>query len=361
MKNKNYKSLFISITLLPLLIFSCTKKSMTPIEIISINVDNAQVLDNSNGRIIELETTDSSLLYDITRIEFLKEKMIILSREKVSVFNKNGKFVFNISAKGEGPQEYINLANMFVKKDLIYLIDQMSRRILCYNENGNFVSSTKINETNPYPISDLFPLENGKYIGKNMFQGDHNLVPIGCILDEQYNFIKTIEGKNILSGITKHDNFYQHSDRILYWEILNDTIFAIIEDGQFIVPQYFIDFGNHSIPQNERYGKDIYSLIDYSNQQRNINKIAGFIGCIAENDNYLMFRFMFKKQAHYVFYDKQRQIASVFRFEDRYHKYYTTPYVCYHDGCIYLSIMSETDFEKNPCIVVFDENIFAKM
>ncbi|MDR1372730.1 MAG: 6-bladed beta-propeller [Dysgonamonadaceae bacterium] len=355
--SKYCKSLFTGVLFLILCFFSCTKPASPVVEIISVDTDNTQLVDISKGQKIELETTDSSLLYDISRIEFLKEKIIVLSREKVSVFDENGKFLFNISSKGEGPQEYINLANVFIKNEQIHLIDQMSKKILCYDENGNFVSSTKINENNQYPISDLFPLENGKYIGKNMFQGDQNLVPVGCILDEEYNFVGTIEGRKILSGITKHDNFYQYKDRILYWEILNDTIFSI-EDYQSVIPKYFVDFGNHSIPKNNG---DIYDLINYSSQPENINKIAGFIGNIIENDTYLMFRFMFKKQVHYVFYDKQRKNARIFRFEDSNREYYTTPCVCYHNGYIYLTIMSETDLEKNPYLIVFEENIFTKI
>jgi hypothetical protein len=210
MRNNNCKSLFIGILFLISGFFSCTKPTGPIVEIISVDTDNTQPVDINKGRKIELETTDSSLLYDISRIEFLKEKIVILSREKVSVFDENGTFLFNVSAKGEGPQEYVNLANMFIKNDLIHLIDQMSKKILRYDENGNFVSSTKMNENNQYPVSDLFPLENGKYVGKNMFQGDQNLVPAGCILDEQYNFVGTLEGRKILSGITKHDNFYQY-------------------------------------------------------------------------------------------------------------------------------------------------------
>jgi hypothetical protein len=142
--------------------------------------------------------------------------------------------------------------------------------------------------------------------------------------------------------------------------MLNDTIFSV-EDYQSVIPKYYVDFGNHSIPKNERYGKDVYDLIDYSNQPGNISKIAGFIGYIVENDNHLMFRFMFKKQTHYVFYDKQRKIARIFRFEDSDREYYTTPCVCYHNGYLYLSVMSETDLEKNPYLIVFEENIFTEI
>jgi hypothetical protein len=361
MKYKICNSLLIGALSLSLVFFSsCTKSSTPVVEVISVNIDNAQPVAISGGRMIELETTDSSLLYEITRIELLKEKIVVLSREKVSVFAKSGKFLFNISAKGEGPQEYVSLANVFVKNDLVYLIDQMSKKVLCYDENGNFVSSTKINENNPYPISDLFPLDNGNYIGKNMFRGDYDLVPVGCILDEQYKFVNAIEGRKILSGIYKCDNFFQYKDRILYWEILNDTIFSV-DDYQSINPKYFVDFEDHSIPENERYGKDVYDLIEYSNQPENINKIAGFIGYIAENDKYVMFRFMFKKQTYYTFYDKQRKVAHVFRFEDSNHEYYTTPYVSCHNGYFYLSVMSETDFEKNPYLIVFEEDIFNKI
>jgi hypothetical protein len=43
--------------------FSCEKRANSNLGIIPVNVDSAKSLDISRGKIIELETTDESLLY----------------------------------------------------------------------------------------------------------------------------------------------------------------------------------------------------------------------------------------------------------------------------------------------------------
>jgi hypothetical protein len=358
MEKKNIKSVII-VLLFAMSLFSCKKSVTHSTEVLSINVDAAKSIDISEGKLIELETTDLSLLYEIQQIEFLKEKMIILSREKVVVFDKNGKFLFNISGKGEAPNEYFNLANIFVANEFIHLFDHMSKKILCFDEDGNFISSTKINQNDRYPLTDIYPLKNGKFIGKNMFQGDHMVIPAGSVLDENYQFVNTVKGRNITSGMTMSDNFYQYNDQILYWELLNDTIFSIVDYKKF-EPKYFIDFEQYSIPRSER-NRDIYDLIDFTNKQENRNRFASVIGYINEDDHYLRFRFGFREQTHYVFYDKLNKTSKAYRFEDKNSKFNTVGgYAYYNNGYIYLSIMSEIDMENNPYLVVFNETIFRE-
>jgi hypothetical protein len=324
---------------------------------IPIDVKMSHAIDINQGKIIKLETTDRSLLYEIIHIEFFKEKMIILTREQVCVFDKNGKFLLNISAKGEAPHEYLNLGNFFVKNDNIYLLDHITKKIVCFDEHGNFISSTKINTDTHFPISEIYPLENGYFIGKNMYQGSRHVVPALSLLDEHYKFIKTIEGKNILFGITMNDVFFQYGDQILYWEMLNDTIFSIVSDS-IVVPKYFIDFGNQALPKYDVNDEGIYDLINFTNAPENIDKFAGFIGHIYEDDHFLKFRFQFRKKTHCVYYNKFKKTSNIYRFEDEKQVFSTTPFVCFNNGQLYLAVISETNLEENPYLVIFDESYF---
>jgi hypothetical protein len=354
---KSYINKTVIIILLIATFLSCKEAAEQSIEVISVKLNEAQSIDLSQGRMIELETTDSSLLYDIARIAFLKEKLFILTRNKVVVFDSNGKYLFNLSGVGQAPHEYTALANLFVKDEQVYLFDSMAKKILCFDANGNFISSANIPPDNPYPLSDIYPLKDGKYVGKNMFQGDHVSTPIGSILDERYNTVDVIEGKNVVTGMTVYDNFFQYQDEVLYWEALCDTIFSI-PDAKKMSPEYYVDFGEYAIPQAERRGKEVYDLIDYTNKPENINKTATFIRYVNEDDRYLRFMFAFRNKTPFVFYDKQQKTARVYFFEDKNNAFVPVLFAYYYNHAVYLSVMSETDMEKNPYLFVFDESVF---
>jgi hypothetical protein len=339
---------------------ACTKSYNSQIEIISVDVDKAQSLDMNEGRFIELETTDSSLLYEISNIGFLNGKIIILSRETVCVFDRNGKFLFNAGRKGPGPGEYINLANIFVKGNSVYLLDQMSKKLLCFDGSGNFVSSIKLNITNTgYPVTDLFPLENGNYVAKNMFHGDQEKVPIASIWDKDFNFVRNIAGRLVTTGLTSHDNFSQYKDQILYWETLNDTVF-VINNYNSMTAKYYIDFGKSAIPAYERAGKDVYDVIDYLNKQPENAKIAGQIRNVFENEEQLLFRFGFQSRTLYALYDKENKNTQVFHFEDKNNQYNVNGLCWYYQDSLYLTVIPETDSFQNPFLVVFDKRVLQK-
>jgi hypothetical protein len=351
MKNQN-NILIISALIASALISSCTKTDLQ-MERVPVDASVAQVVDIGEGRLIELETTDASLLYEISNLCFLNDKFVVLSRETVCVFDNNGKFLFNVGQRGQGPNEYTYLSNIFIKDGLIYLFDSMAKKLLLFDENGNFVSSVKLNPD--YPISDFFPLENGDYVAKTMFQGDHQKVSIASIWDKDFNFVRTIEGRSVTTGMTVKNNFSQYKDQILYWETLNDTVFAI-NDYNEMTAKYFIDFGKNAIPASVRFGKDVYDLIDYCGKPENADKIAGFVFNVVENDTELSFRFGFQSHTLYAFFNKENKTTQTFRFEDKTHQYKVNGGCWQNTNYLYVPAMSEIDLEQNPLLVVFDIN-----
>jgi hypothetical protein len=102
----------------------------------------------------------------------------------------------------------------------------------------------------------------------------------------------------------------------------------------------------------------MWNLRHVTNKPENINKTATFIRYVNEDDRYLRFMFAFQKKTPFVFYDKQQKTAQVYFFEDKNKAFVPVLFAYYYDHAVYLSVMSETDMEKNPYLVVFDESIF---
>ena len=73
---------------------------------------------------INLETVDSSLLYDICALFKQDDRYFIWSRDNAYAFNDKGDFLFNISCKGQGPGEYLSFGCMFMEDGEVCIFDQ---------------------------------------------------------------------------------------------------------------------------------------------------------------------------------------------------------------------------------------------
>ena len=76
------------------LLYSCaaTKSSSDFSNEIFVDVEQSVELPLQRGRIIPLETSDSSLLYDIVSIDQVKDKYFIRSRNKILTFDTEGNY-----------------------------------------------------------------------------------------------------------------------------------------------------------------------------------------------------------------------------------------------------------------------------
>jgi hypothetical protein len=335
---------------------SCNKSKESAFTTVSVDVDSSKPIDVEDGNLINLETCDSSLLYEVNNILFLKEKYFIFSRNKIVVFNNNGKYLFNLSRKGQGPAEYSHISSVFVRDNEIYIFDSMQKKLLCFDDTGQFIKSINLPATQ-YPIGDIQPLPDNNYIAKNMFQGEAGITPLCTVLAEDFSEKNIVKGLFVNTGFSVNDDFAISPDNILYIEPLSDTICSI-NNLQTVEPKYVIDFGKYAIPQSERKDKDVYDLIQYTNRPDMADKIACLAGMAYEDEQWLRFRFLFNCIC-YVYYDKQNKISNVFKFTDKTGKYKPSAYVKYYNGKIYLVVQPEFDFEQNPSIVIFDEKLFT--
>jgi hypothetical protein len=337
-----------------LVLSSCAKEKDLTLETIQVNFDAVHTIDINAGQIIPLETNDSSLLYEITKLIVMDDRYVIFSKSKIVVFDLSGKYLCNIGRKGQAPNEYTHIASVFVKNEQIYLYDSMQRKINIYDKNGNFIKYLKLPD-NEYLVSDICPLPNGQYIAKNMFQGEPNTTPLLSLLSADFYTINAFSTKYVNSGFTLYDNFFVYDDNILYIEPLCDTIYTI--DAQVIAAKYFVDFGKYAIPQSARKEYDVYDLVNYVNQPKNKDQIATLIGRVNEDANYLRFRFILTN-VYYLYYHKKSQEITLFKLTDPSETYKVAAYIQYEKGKIYQILQSNIDIETNPSIVVFNEDVF---
>ena len=111
-----------------------------------VNIDSAEVVDIlpmsslfKSGKIVcSLDTTSAAMLGDIDKMEICGDYVIAMDRNirhQLCVFDRNGKFLHTIGAKGNGKGEYADLLDFTCDsgEGLIYILDGKGGKIHSYS------------------------------------------------------------------------------------------------------------------------------------------------------------------------------------------------------------------------------------
>ena len=240
-------------------------------------------------RRIQLETDTSMLIGNIDKIILNGDRIYIIDKNITSsifIFNQNGRFVNKISRKGEGPNEYINLHDMFYDKI------ENTINIISWAGNGSQYKIMSFNRDG-YKLMKQFSPELVFYQAERMKDG---------------RYIFHSKNQSSLPGISMDVSIYSNTLNRLFdgikipSYILNKTLFSsqyLFEDkkGNFystsayttdiykiesdsVCLYYHYDFGQYSLPDEFKTAGKIKDLV--SNFQ--IHKYVIRIDWFYEND-----------------------------------------------------------------------------
>jgi len=185
--------------------------------------------------VIEPELTNESLISpkpgNIRRILLCDNNVMVVERDKISVFDNSGKFIRSLGSKGQGPGEYIRIQNMAIdeKNKRLYINTRLN--IICYDLNGVFLKKSS-------------GIQDGIIYDINYF-------------DDRLLILVEYHAKKDAKGLFKHSVLYRLNDE------LHITDSCTIRDNYFEKPGVFThpweDFilGGNSTAY--LYHSDIYS------------------------------------------------------------------------------------------------------
>lgn len=335
---------------------SCTDSK--ELEAIRIDFSNVQEILVDTTRIIHLETTDNSLLYDIGRIEILDDKFFVFSRNVVKVFGADGKFLFQLSGRGQGPSEYSSISNFFLNGKFVSIYDFNTGKILNYDSNGDFVNSNRFERGDgERGISLLFRLNEHTYLAKNSYAGEDFKVPVFSLLDTDLKNRKMIGGRHLNTGMKFEDACYvDENQRILYWEPVKDTLFSVMNES--LEPLYKIDFGEYAIPEDVAR-KDDYDRVMFLSKEEGV-KYAAMARYFQVSEGRILFSFIYDK-IYLCSYDERTKDTRVYSFkcpDDAYKAYF---FFKVHNGNIYIEMQHNKDMERNHVLYKFPiEDLYEK-
>lgn len=330
--------------------FSCKQTDDCKLE--SINIDFTQskridINDRTKIQEIPLEVTDRSLLTHIEQVRIKNNEIFIYDAHRVIVFDMKGRFLHQVGHKGQGPGEYTNINSFFFAEDKISLFDNDIGALFNYDEKNVFVSSSKTEER----MASIYPIGDGRYIGKKSYQGDALQVASLAVLDSDLRLLFNIDNRNLQSGIGVFDYCCAYDNNVLYWEFLNDTIYTL--KSKSIVPRFYVDFGEYKIPLQHQKNKTIPEILEYIGTVE--SDIAIGVRYIHEDLANIRFIFTFDAGIYYVRYNKQTKSTSLCNFYDPAGYQELEYFMSYNEGKIMLSIPCMDDSEGNPKLLLIDE------
>lgn len=334
------------------LFFSCREGNCEyEYETILINVDKAKPLyiGDSINKIVSLELTDNSLLTHIEQLDIIDKKILIFDKHRLMVFDTNGLFLYSIGQKGLGPGEYTAINSYFVVGDTVNIYDANLHKLFIYQIDGSFVNSKRIEGL----IESVYPVNNKRFIGRKKYRGDKLETSTLATLDEDFNLVADIDNRSLKSGVVISDYCCTYNNNTLYWEFLNDTIFAIKETK--IVPQYYVDFGKNKIPPIEIQGKELGEIIEYVNNH--VSKYASGVRYVHEDKSNIRFIFTYQEKMYYARYNKNTKEASSFYISNTNSSLNVQYFMRCVDGEIILVMVDLDNADENPQLVFIGEDL----
>lgn len=244
-----------------------TSKQTIPIDEISTGVT-----------LVPLETRDDVLIKYISKTILTNDKIIVIHDNICSLFDLSGRFIRTVGSKGQGPEEYLYIEDIYVSGDLIKIFDASSHRLITYKQSGEFVEALKI----PTDVMSVFTSESIIYGSIPNLPGNATnrlkCLNLDGTVRDSLAAVQYENPSGIVMRYYPESFFFTFGKEVLLMEKLNDTIFQVTPNCEMI-PRYRLNFGEYTFKIAERY--------QIANPQVNVMKGKKVIDHWLESPHYL--------------------------------------------------------------------------
>lgn len=333
-----------------LTLVSCKKNAnFTYPTTVKINLNDTKSMVIDKSQIINLETTDSSLLFDICNLHVLDNHFIVHSRNSVKAFDRQGNYIRDIGSAGKANNEYTNVSNVFIDNDKIVIYDFGKQCLHSYGLDGSFYGNIPViiqeAENTTYP-NHIYKI-GSNYVFVNSYGGESRNVAALSRAENDMRTITPIPGKILTSGVFFPDDVCEYGDNLLYWQPLCDTLY--ISDSENMHPLYYFDFGENAIPKDIAQ-KDFYDRLDYVNRRHSEGQpFAGMIRYYTSVSNFIFFVCVAPSNQIVLckLNTEDNEVESyLFVFENKGLK--LQPFLKIVDDTVFLSVIDENNPTLNP-------------
>lgn len=317
---------------------------------------------------IPLETTPESLIKNITGFVMDGNTIYVNNAGGGCLkFTSEGKFAGAIGLKGRGPNEYLNVDDIFLQDGKVHIYDGYSYSILTHDPSGTFLSRVKLDGyLANHTSAELLP--SGELI---TFTPDQGPAPKTAMLTfasfqagtadairltDSIPHINPIPERVNINWYFKEGQFVRNGEKLLFKCTFNDTIYRIEQQqGKHTLhPQYIFQLGQYAAIPNARVEAQ---RAFNSFQAVTVFKIMQKIELLGESDRYLFYSAVEREEPCY-FYDRKTNTVNKWRLvpegkeaECKENAKYYTPWRIDANGNL-LGVMQPENENDNPVLVI---------
>lgn len=330
---------------------------------IPADLDNAKVLSISPEKILWLETSDSSVLYDLSNVNFLGEdRMVVQSRSFINLYDTAGNFVKVMAKKGDSPADYNWLSGcMWTDDSVFYLVDCNMKRVQKYNRNAEYLGCDSIPDRENHfgQLEDIYATDKGGIFYINSYIG-------GCEPHPSFSYSPDkdipphyIPGRRRIDGLTMYNRgaVIPGKEQVVYWEPLQDTVFSVTKEG--VEPWFVMDYGKYDLPPEMKELPDVYDRFKMA-EELGEKEVVSYMRYFQPHDKYLYFIVSMVKNLYIGCVDPERGKVAMTQILDSDSRLLAQPFFKLHDGKAYISVIDEQETEKNPGLFVVPIDSLAK-
>lgn len=234
-------------TFLLLLLFSCRQPSDTT-EVVKFLMPTQEGLTNFLDKVRHIRLiplNDSSLTYfgNDPDIFYDKQEFYVADKNgngKVYRINDNGNLISIIGEKGRGPNEYLDIKNIQVEGDTVYIFSSPNITISKFLTDGSFISKNTIDINAQQAI-----VQDAKLIA---YAGFGMEVPYRYIILNNQKIKYLLKSKEKVMSFSENTNvFYKNNKDLFAREAYSNIIYRYADD---FIPYLTFDFGKYNIPDD---------------------------------------------------------------------------------------------------------------
>ena len=223
---------------------------------------------------IPLEFTEESILGEIKKVVLSEDFIFVMERDNsagIYTFDRNGKFLYRIGSRGQGPKELVDVADFSIneKDRLIYIFDGARTKVCVFSFDNEFIKTIPMDyyATNMEYQDGLFYLYRER--------ASYGTPPYSLVIkDLEGNLVEKYYPMPKLPSI--HECvFCKRENDILFAQDMNDSVFVL--SGGKLSPLYYIDYKDRSMAPEDRMDikHDVRRSIDVLLEKRTIAGIQG--------------------------------------------------------------------------------------
>ncbi len=334
-----------------------------PAALLRVDVSRAARVEPDTCRMVRLEASPQSLLFNIDRLHRLGDAYIVASRTKLRCFDRRtGAFLGDVAVQRDPESGFSHLSQLWTEGDTLAVFDSNRLSVGHYLADGTFLGKTYPFANSEIPASEpphlFFTTASGDMLTVNgSTGGSTRRNPLLSHYSPSGEYRGYVPGRDVSESTYLSDGAWHDAarDRLLLWEALRDTVYAATTGG--IRPLYVLDTGANSFPEDARRLPLVQERLKRFYSPADSAVYVSVIRYLQAEGDVLYFCLAGSDRRNYVVrYDTAADSASVASFATPDGRYTATTFLALDGDSLLLELNDNHCVEANPIVYAIDKN-----